>query len=96
MPGIFLTTNVFAHVGGLFFSLSFTRKKACKESELSRRLTLALIGGRINRPLWGLCPHTPDRGYEKLAIACTSIRFFRVSLVRLLRADAYFLSRERK
>ena len=28
MPGIFLTTNVFAHVGGLFFPLSFTRKKA--------------------------------------------------------------------
>ena len=59
MPGIFLTTNVFAHVGGLFFSLSFTRKKACKESEQSRRLTLALIGRADKPPFMGTLPPYP-------------------------------------
>ena len=44
MPGIFLTTNVFAHVGGLFFPLSFTRKKAWQ-----RKRTVAAAYARLDR-----------------------------------------------
>ena len=54
MPGIFLTTNIFAHVGGLFFSAFFREKESlakkanCRAAPLSR-LDRCFFGKKLGK-----------------------------------------------